>query len=86
VVKISGGGGGVGNPTDRPSELVALDVKNEMVSVDSARKVYGVSVDPVSFAVDEAQTRQLRSQPPGAWEVSIDEQKLIVEVVPAQVR
>jgi len=86
VVKISGGGGGVGNPTERPPELVALDVKNEMVSVDSARKVYGVAVDPVSFAVDEAQTKQLRAQPPGAWEVSIDEQKLIVEVVPAQVR
>ncbi len=84
VVKISGGGGGVGLPTDRPAELVALDVKNEMVSAGAARNIYGVAVDPVTFAVDEAQTRRLRARPPGKWEVSINEEKLTVEVVPAQ--
>jgi len=83
-VKISGGGGGVGLPTDRPPELVALDVKNEMVSVHAARELYGVEVDPVSFAVGQAETKWLRARAPGKWEVSIDEEKLTVEVVPAR--
>ena len=84
VVKISGGGGGVGLPSDRPAELVALDVKNEMVSFHAAREVYGVAVDPGTFAVDIAETQRLRSQPLGKWEVSINEEKLTVEVIPAQ--
>ena len=84
VVKISGGGGGVGLPAERPAELVALDVKNEMVSVHAARELYGVAVEPVTFAVDEAETRRLRARQPGKWEVSINEEKLTVEVVPAR--
>lgn len=82
VVKISGGGGGVGKPTDRPPEMVALDVKNEMVSVEAARKIYGVAVDPVTFAVDEAETKRLRGQPLAQWDVAINEEKLEVELVP----
>jgi N-methylhydantoinase B len=84
LVKISGGGGGVGLPTDRPAELVALDVKNQMVSAHAARKIYGVAVDPVSFAVDQIETKRLRSQPQSRWDVSINEEKLTVEIVPAQ--
>ena len=84
VVKISGGGGGGGSPFERPAEKVALDVKNEMVSVEAARILYGVAVDPISFAVDEQDTRRLRSQPPGHWEVAIDEKQLTVGLVPAQ--
>jgi len=82
LAKISGGGGGVGLPTDRPPALVALDVKNEMVSVEGAEKIYGVAVDPVTFAVDETATKRLRAQPPAAWDVVIDEQKLSVGLVP----
>ena len=83
VVKISGGGGGVGAPFDRPAELVALDVKNGMITTDGARKIYGVAVDPATFAVDLAETKRLRSLPAAAWNVVIDEEKLVVEVVPA---
>ena len=83
VVKISGGGGGVGQPFDRPAELVALDVKNGMITADAARKIYGVAVDPASFAVDQAETRRLRSQAAAAWDVVIDEESLVVKVVPA---
>jgi hypothetical protein len=82
VLKLSGGG--VGLPSDRPAELVALDVKNQMVSVEAARKIYGVTVDPVSFAVDETQTQRLRSQPQVEWDVAINEEKLTVEIVPAR--
>ena len=86
VVKISGGGGGVGKPTDRPPELVALDVKNEMVSVEAARKIYGVAVDPATFAVDDAETKRLRSRPLAPWNVAINEKKLEVELVPGQAK
>jgi N-methylhydantoinase B len=82
LAKISGGGGGVGLPTDRPPELVALDVKNEMVSVEAAAKIYGVAVDPVTFAVDAPATGRLRARPPSTWDVAIDEQALAVELVP----
>jgi N-methylhydantoinase B len=84
LVKISGGGGGVGLPTERPAELVALDVKNGMVSVGAARDLYGVAVDPVSFAVDAGETRRLRARPPALWEVVIDEKNLTVGVVPVK--
>jgi N-methylhydantoinase B len=80
LAKISGGGGGVGHPFERPPELVALDVKNEMVSVEAARKVYGVAVDPVTFAIDEPETRRLRSALSQAWDVVIDEQQLTVDL------
>jgi len=84
VVKISGGGGGVGLPTERPPELVALDVKNGMVSVDAARKSYGVAVDPATFAVDEAETKKLRAQPLKEWEPVINEKTLVVELAPVR--
>jgi N-methylhydantoinase B len=42
----SGGGGGFGNPEDRPLEDVAQDVKQGYVSVDSARDNYRVAADP----------------------------------------
>jgi len=84
VVKISGGGGGVGLPTERPPERVALDVKNGMVSAETARKIYGVAVDPIYFCVDEAETRRLRAQRQTEWDVVIDEKSLSVEVVPVR--
>ena len=55
-----------------------------MVSADAARKVYGVEVDPVSFAVDQAETKRLRPQPLSQWDVSINKEKLTVEIVPAE--
>jgi N-methylhydantoinase B len=42
----SGGGGGFGNPQDRPLEDVAHDVKQGYVSKKSARDNYRVAVDP----------------------------------------
>ena len=38
----SGGGGGWGDPFDRDPEAVARDVRNEVVSREAAREVYGV--------------------------------------------
>ncbi|MBT3435371.1 MAG: hypothetical protein HN435_15860, partial [Nitrospinaceae bacterium] len=54
------GGGGFGEPFDRPFETVAADVKDGVVSVKSAREDYGVVVDPETFEVDEKATGKVR--------------------------
>jgi N-methylhydantoinase B len=56
----AGGGGGYGDPFERPPERVAADVRNGMISAVAARDDYGVSIDPDSFALDAARTAQLR--------------------------
>src|SRR5699024_5872779 len=42
-------GGGYGDPLKRPASQVARDVKNEYFTVDEARNLFGVEVDPVTF-------------------------------------
>jgi N-methylhydantoinase B len=54
------GGGGFGDPLQRATAEVAMDVKNDKVSVQAAAALYGVVVDPESFVVDEAATQELR--------------------------
>ena len=44
--KVSGGGGGVGDPFRRDPAKVLKDVRNEMTSIDYARDVFGVVVVP----------------------------------------
>ena len=56
----AGGGGGYGDPLERPVERVLDDVRNEMVSVRSAREDYGVVIDKATLEVDEEATRSLR--------------------------
>ena len=41
---LSGGGGGWGDPLDRPIESVREDVLDEYVSLEQAEKAYGVKV------------------------------------------
>lgn len=59
------GGGGWGDPRERPPEWVLEDVMDELVSVERAREVYGVEIDVRDFdlldvVVDEAATNELR--------------------------
>ena len=42
VANINPGGGGFGNPLERPLEKVILDVKNGIVSKEGAKEDYGV--------------------------------------------
>ncbi|HIY05908.1 MAG TPA: hydantoinase B/oxoprolinase family protein [Candidatus Evtepia faecigallinarum] len=51
VRMVTGTGGGYGNPLEREEARVAMDVKNEYITLDDAREIYGVEVDPVTFAV-----------------------------------
>jgi len=37
-------------------------VRNEIVSIESAREDYGVIIDPVTFEVDRDATENLRKQ------------------------
>ena len=48
---LSAGGGGWGDPVDRPIELVREDVLDGYVSSAQAERVYGVRVDPEGTAV-----------------------------------
>ena len=57
---LSAGGGGWGDPLDRPIELVREDVLDEYVSADQAERVYGVRVGPDGIA-EPAQARLDRS-------------------------
>ena len=59
---VSTGGGGYGNPLDRPMDKVVRDVRDEFISVETARNDYGVVLDPETFAVDEAATQALRAE------------------------
>ena len=58
--KVSGGGGGVGNPVDRDPALVLDDVVNGYVTVEHAREVYKVVINPETMTVDETETAELR--------------------------
>jgi N-methylhydantoinase B len=57
----SGGGGGFGDPLDRPADKVAGDVRLGYVSAESARQDYGVVLDG-SQQVDKQATEELRAQ------------------------
>ena len=60
LVTFSGGGAGVGRPSERDPEAVRRDVRNELVSVEMAREVYKVLIDPETLEIDEAATAELR--------------------------
>ncbi len=63
------GGGGYGNPLDRDPEKIRLDVRDEYISVQRAKNVYGVIIVPSSLtdnpedvAIDVAATDLLRKE------------------------
>jgi N-methylhydantoinase B len=62
---LYGGGGGWGDPFERDPERVREDVLDELVSVEAARRDYGVvltgSVEDFSLAVDPQATARLRA-------------------------
>jgi N-methylhydantoinase B len=61
-----GGGGGWGDPLDRDPQSVLDDVLDEYVSVEGARRDYGVvltgSLDDLTLAIDHHATGQLRER------------------------
>lgn len=61
--QVAGGGGGYGDPLQRPVEAVVLDVRNGVLSVQKARTDYGVVLDPDTLTVDAGETERLRRTP-----------------------
>ena len=55
------GPGGWGDPLERDPARVLRDVRNELVSVESARDDYGVVIDRAAWRVDEGATAALRA-------------------------
>ena len=55
------GGGGYGPPNERDPQLVLRDVREGKVSLQRARKVYGVVIDTKRWTVDEMETERRRS-------------------------
>jgi N-methylhydantoinase B len=58
--KISGGGGGVGDPAERDPQAVLDDVLDEWVTAATARDVYRVVIDEETASIDWDATRTLR--------------------------
>ena len=61
-VTKAGGGGGVGRPEERDPEAVRMDVRNGLVSIEMARDVYKVSLDPETLEIYDSATRKMRGQ------------------------
>jgi N-methylhydantoinase B/oxoprolinase/acetone carboxylase alpha subunit len=59
------GGGGFGYPDERDPVRVREDVRDGLVSIDQAARIYGVVIDPDTLEIDEAATlarrRELRA-------------------------
>ena len=58
----SAGGGGYGDPYERPVEAVLDDVVAGLLSPENARLPYGVAVDPETGAADMDAARRLRAR------------------------
>ena len=56
------GGGGYGDPLERDPELVLKDVINGYVSLESARRDYGVVIDPKTLTINMKATTELRKK------------------------
>ena len=61
VVHVTPGGGGHGDPLDRPADLVLEDVLDHKLSCEYATDVYGVCLSGTPLHVDHAATERLRS-------------------------
>jgi N-methylhydantoinase B len=64
-VQEAGGGGGYGDPHERPAHKVAEEVRNGIISAEKARELYGVVVDEKTMALDKSATSKLRNQKQG---------------------
>jgi N-methylhydantoinase B len=67
VLSLCSGGGGIGDPLDRPADVVMADVREGLVSPQGAARDYGVAVVadgdcPDGWRVDEGATVELRQR------------------------
>jgi N-methylhydantoinase B len=60
VFVLTGGGGGWGAPEEREPERVLQDVLDGFVTVEGARRDYGVVIDSATMKIDLKETQSLR--------------------------
>jgi len=60
-VQHAGGGGGYGPPHERPAETVRDEVRDGIISLQAAREIYGVALDPATLEISAAETARLRA-------------------------
>jgi N-methylhydantoinase B len=53
-------GGGYGDPLEREPRLVSEDVRNGLVSKQTAEQIYGVVIDESTLSADHGKTEELR--------------------------
>ncbi len=71
----------MGDPWERPAQQVAMDVKNEKVSLEAARLIYGVVIDADTLKLDETATAALRSNRPAErFDAVVNEETLAIEL------
>jgi N-methylhydantoinase B len=61
---LSPGGGGYGDPRTRDPERVLRDVRDGLVSIESAGRDYAVAIDAKGRSIDAARTAELRKSLP----------------------
>jgi N-methylhydantoinase B len=59
---LTGGGGGYGDPLERPPEMVKKDVQNGYISLASAERDYDVLLHSSNLEIDEEATHRVRSE------------------------
>ena len=62
ISTIMASGGGWGDPMERDPALVQADIWSEKLSISSARRDYGVVIDPNTLQVDQSATDSLRRE------------------------
>ena len=63
VIKLSSGGAGIGDPAERDPDAVREDVRNEVVSLEAAERIYRVALDAETLKVDESGPRSSALSP-----------------------
>jgi N-methylhydantoinase B len=61
-VIVTESGGGLGDPIEREPHLIVADIRDGKATVEWARKIYCVSIDPDTLEVDEEGTEQMRAE------------------------
>jgi N-methylhydantoinase B len=62
VTNLNPGGGGFGNPFQRPTAMVVEDIRNGLVSIEGAKADYGVVMaNPPALEIDMSATSALRA-------------------------
>jgi N-methylhydantoinase B len=57
---LTPGGGGYGDPLTRPYNLVVEDVLSGLVTLESAKRDYGVIIDPTTNSVNQDASKKMR--------------------------